>query len=335
MRAGGLFALAILCVGAGCGRSGSVPEGAPSRPERILAEASLGPVKAVVRTDAEAPRFGDRFRVVLEVTHEPRAEVAPITFPARLGHLLRRGREDPPRGQSGVQTYVLVVEPERTGTNVGKFPDLAFEVTSGEGAGQSYSLEIAAFEMDVEGLPEGERPSLADVGEPLPPLPLPPKERDSLTLWLTVAGVAVVVALGVLAWFVRRPRERALPPLDPAAEARRALEALLARKLVEQGAFGEFYVGLTGIVRTFIERTTGVDAPDQTTEEFLRDIEHHEKFPVERRRALARFLEAADLVKYAGQVPGRSEVDDAVDAAIRFCGLDMKPAPLGLAGAVS
>ena len=94
-------------------------------------------------------------------------------------------------------------------------------------------------------------------------------------------------------------------------------DAVLAA--VEAGEFGLFYVELTGIVRVFVERTTGVKAPDQTTEEFLHEAEHHGAFTEVRRQALQRFLEAADLVKYAAQVPGSHEVTEAVDSAHAFC----------------
>ena len=100
----------------------------------------------------------------------------------------------------------------------------------------------------------------------------------------------------------------------------------MGKGLVEKGAFAAFYVELTGIVRLFIERTTGVDAPDRTTEEFLREVEGHEAFPVQKRQALGRFLEAADLVKYAAQVPGSNDVDEAVAAAYVFCRLNSEQA---------
>ncbi|NRA94690.1 MAG: hypothetical protein HRU14_00620 [Planctomycetes bacterium] len=293
----------------------------------VLAEASLGPVRATVRTDVTEPRFGDRFQMVLEIVHDPRVRLEPIEFTDRIGHFRRVGRKDPPRTRGGPVVYGLHVEPERTGTNIGKLPPIVFEVVRGEGAGTVQALRIPAFEMDVAGLAPDQRPTLADVGDPLPPLPLPPRERGQLTLWVALAGGAVLLVLTGLVWRQRRRRADWMPPpLDPLVEARRALEVLMGKGLVEKGAFAAFYVELTGIVRLFIERTTGVDAPDRTTEEFLREVEGHEAFPVQKRQALGRFLEAADLVKYAAQVPGSNDVDEAVDAAYVFCGLNSEQA---------
>ena len=89
--------------------------------------------------------------------------------------------------------------------------------------------------------------------------------------------------------------------------------------MIEQGRIAEFYVRLTGIVRRHVERTTGGHAPGQTTEEFLRAMDGHAAFPPERRSGLTRFLAAADLVKFAAQVPGAGEIEAAVGSARAMC----------------
>ena len=91
----------------------------------------------------------------------------------------------------------------------------------------------------------------------------------------------------------------------PRSSPRRRWRLLLAENLPGRGLVKEFYLRLTGIVRQYVEDTTGIRAPEQTTEEFLRDMRSSAAFPPERSVRLAEFLEAADLVKYAGQQPGR------------------------------
>ena len=80
----------------------------------------------------------------------------------------------------------------------------------------------------------------------------------------------------------------------------------------------EYYVELTGIVRRYLEQTSGVRAPEQTTEEFLRDIAGHEAFRGEKRERLQRFLVSADLVKFAGHRPSEDDVQEALHRARRF-----------------
>jgi hypothetical protein len=80
-------------------------------------------------------------------------------------------------------------------------------------------------------------------------------------------------------------------------------------------------VRLTGIVRRYIEATTGIRAPELTTEEFLRSIRERRVFPTERASQFAQFLEAADMVKYAAQQPGTRQVEEAIARAQEFVGL--------------
>ena len=317
--------LALVLASCGEDRTDRV-DGGEAAATHLLVEARRGPVGVTVKSDTVEPRFGDRVRLEITIDHEPRVKVRPVEFPGRMGHLLRAGRKDPPRDAEGPIVYGVLVEPERTGANIGKLPQIVFEIESGEGAGAVDVLEIPSFELTVAGLAADERPALADLGAALPPVPLPERDRGLLTLWVAVGGAAVLLALtGVVWWQRRRVKVWTPPPIDPVEEARAALDALLRRGLIDLEAFGLFYVELTGIVRKFIERTTGVQAPEETTEEFLRDIDDHQSFPVERRRALERFLEAADLVKYAAQIPGREEIREAVDAAFAFCGIETTP----------
>ena len=116
--------------------------------------------------------------------------------------------------------------------------------------------------------------------------------------------------------------------LTPEEIARKELDALLKEKLAERGEFQEFYVQLTGIVRRYIERTTGIHAPEQTTEEFLRDPEAQRAFSFEKAQRLRSFLEAADMVKYAAVKPGQRELEESVDRAREFVGMPSALAPM-------
>ena len=134
--------------------------------------------------------------------------------------------------------------------------------------------------------------------------------------------------------FRRRKRRPIEPPRrTPEEIAQEALALLLAENLPARGLVKEFYLRLTGIVRQYVEDTTGLRAPEQTTEEFLRDMRSRNVFPRERSARLAEFLEAADLVKYAGQRPEEGQIDQAVARAHEF--VNAAPAPAVMAGAVA
>ncbi|HEV3003959.1 MAG TPA: hypothetical protein VGX78_05830, partial [Pirellulales bacterium] len=136
--------------------------------------------------------------------------------------------------------------------------------------------------------------------------------------WLAPTVLAVAAALAVLAWRLRRRRGAEPRPRTPEEIARAALAALLAEQLPSRGAFKEFYLRLTGIVRQYIEDTTGIRAPEQTTEEFLSDMRSRGAFGPARSVRLAEFLQAADMVKYAGVQPGAGQIDEAIVRAREF-----------------
>ncbi|MBI5851325.1 MAG: hypothetical protein HZB39_09910 [Planctomycetes bacterium] len=311
--------IALLVALAACGDDSSAPAPVAAK-ERVLAQESLGPVAATLTMEPVAPRFGERLRVVLEVSAEPGTALEPLELDARLGHFRIREKKDESRPERGALRYVLGVEAERSGPNIGRVPPIRFRPSSGEGAGTERELRLAPFEVEVAGLAPGEQPRLDELGALLPPIAMPFDDSTVRIAW--VVGCGVLLALAGIAWWWSRRRiaiAAAEPVIDPSLEATLAIDALLAAGLVEQGRTAEFYVRLTAIVRRHVERTTGVHAPEQTTEEFLRAMDGHAAFPPERRSGLTRFLAAADLVKFAAQVPGASEVDDAVDSARALC----------------
>ena len=115
-----------------------------------------------------------------------------------------------------------------------------------------------------------EAPSLAKLEPMVPPQPVP---QTIAIGWLVAAGLAVVLAiLGVVV--LRRRKRRPVEPRRQTPEeiAQAALARLLAENLPARGLVKEFYLRLTGIVRQYVEDTTGIRAPEQTTEEFLRDM---------------------------------------------------------------
>jgi hypothetical protein len=98
--------------------------------------------------------------------------------------------------------------------------------------------------------------------------------------------------------------------------------------LPAQGLVKEFYLRLTAIVREFIEGSTGIRAPEQTTEEFLRDERLGEVFSKSQSDSLKEFLEAADMVKYAGSLPESSQIERSIERAQEFIRLPLTP-PMG------
>ncbi len=138
---------------------------------------------------------------------------------------------------------------------------------------------------------------------------------QTIALWVlsTVGGIIALIALIPLFRRVHRTiKERQLSPEE---RAKLELARLLAEGLLEQGRFKPFFFGLTGVVRRYYERSYGLRATRQTTEEFLRALTADPRFTDEERTSLSNFLSAADRIKFAGQATTREEADAATTCA--------------------
>ena len=172
------------------------------------------------------------------------------------------------------------------------------------------------FATEPIALPAAE-PAVAaadSVAPALAPDTIRPSLRHFL-LWILVA-LAAFAAAALLALLARKLRRvRALRRLSPRERALRELGALLARGLPGAGRFKDYYVELTMVVRRYIERRYAIRAPKLTTEQFLAAAKANPAFPGPSVAPLGAFLEAADLVKFAGVEASRETADAAAARA--------------------
>lgn len=105
---------------------------------------------------------------------------------------------------------------------------------------------------------------------------------------------------------------------DPREIAKKELEILKKKSLPQKGYFEDFYVELTQIVRSYIEKQYEVKAPEQTTQEFLNEVISKPIFEKDMKLHLEEFLKFADLVKFARHSPEIKECEAAEDKALSF-----------------
>ena len=168
----------------------------------------------------------------------------------------------------------------------------------------------------------------ADPEKDLPPL------SWKLVGWIALALVALAaVVAGVvfaIRLAVRKVREHRMSPIERAWVE---LDRLLQKGLPGRGRYKDFYVELTMVVRRYIQRRYGVRAPNLTTEEFLAEFARSESLPGGRAcrsatavETLKKFLESADLVKFAGVEATPEMADAATDSARGYLKDDAKEA---------
>ena len=148
----------------------------------------------------------------------------------------------------------------------------------------------------------------------------PKKDLPPLS-WRLVGWVALVVlvALAILAALVwlaryvaRRVKEHRMSPIERAWVE---LDRLLKKGLPGRGRYKDFYVELTMVVRRYVQRKYGIKAPHLTTEEFFAELAKSNNQTIEQSNNLRRFLESADLVKFAGVEATPEMADEATDSA--------------------
>jgi hypothetical protein len=284
-------------------------------------------VKLFVRVWPSKPRLSDLVEMDVRVESQPDVEIKPPAFGQAVGDfLIRDYSERPPEGGAGnVRRFHYQLEPAHAGKHLIRSVSIEFvdKRPNSERRAEPALIETDPLEVDVTSELGDKAPSLADLEPMLPPQPVP---QAFATGWLVASGLGVLLAILVVLGLRRRKRQ----PIEPRRQtpeeiAHAALALLLAENLPGRGLVKEFYLRLTGIVRQYVEDTTGIRAPEQTTEEFLRDMRSRAAFPPERSVRLAEFLEAADLVKYGGQQPEEGQLEQAIARAHEF--VNLKPSP--------
>ena len=153
----------------------------------------------------------------------------------------------------------------------------------------------------------------ADPKKDLPPL------SWKLVGWVAL-GVFCLASLVLGLWLgiryiARRVKEHRMSPIERAWVE---LDRLLKKGLPGRGRYKDFYVELTMVVRRYVQRKYGIKAPHLTTEEFLREVANdasHVSGLTSNVSSLRRFLESADLVKFAGVEATPEMADEATDSA--------------------
>jgi hypothetical protein len=292
-------------------------EGPASGP--LISDNSLGPVSVSLSFDPPVVRLDRDILLTLLITSPTNVAVKIPPMETRVKGFTVSGNYDGPAKISGGKLA-------RT-RNVRLTPQISDEyriapmaVTwkdSVTGAAQWFPtkpvvLTSEALQKDVPG---------KEIAAARGPVWIYPGLKGYIGYTLIVLGVA---ALGYLAWRLFRKVRRAvqLRRMSPRERALFELAELMARDLVGHNQVKEFYFELTMIVRTYIERAHAIRAPEQTTEEFLAAVSADVRFPGDVVRRLREFMQAADLVKYAGVHPEMASVGAATSTAKNYIETD-------------
>jgi hypothetical protein len=318
--------LAVLLLAPGCrhNATGPGPAAAPGERNPARSVVERGPVRLAVSVTPAKARLSDEPTLAVTISYEQGVKLRKPSFGGSISDFIIRDFRDPPmpriEGNRQILEQTYTLEPTRTGKIFILPIGVTFTDARPNGDGKEHTLESEGLTVEVASVAGTALPSLASLRPAAGPVALP-QPISAATWWLAAISAILAIVGGILLWR-RRAAAKAIEakPLSPRELAYLELERLLQEKLAERDV-KLFYVELTGIVRRYIERTTGIRAPEQTTEEFLREINRSGTFADDEGRRLKAFLEAADLVKFAAYQPRSDDVQESFRRAKAFIGL--------------
>lgn len=136
----------------------------------------------------------------------------------------------------------------------------------------------------------------------------------------SLAVLCGVLLLALLFWLLRRWLKRARPlppPPDPVKTALKALDHLSSQTSLELSP-KEFAAAVAGVIRRFLESKHGLNAPRQTTEEFLEATERSNRFALPVREQMRLFLGHCDALKFSRLEASEEARKDLLKAAYKL-----------------
>jgi hypothetical protein len=309
-----ILAFVSLLQVAGCGRTAdqrAVPASQAVAAAEVVRCAERGPVKLTVKADRGEVTIPEQLTLTITVESELGVDVTMPDAGEVLGDfaVVKTADAEPTRDDL-LQRRQRVLTLESAVPGACEIPSVivgfADPRPKADGSRTTYEDKVTTEPIRVT-----VREDLADVKGPVSlPLPL----RYKLLLW-GLGVVAAMFAIAMAARWWRRRREQAQRELPWARRliahewALAELDKLAAENLVGRGLVQEFYYRINGLLRRYIELRFGLAAGEQTSEEFIRALQHAASFDPRHKEMLRRFVEACDPVKYARHRPERSEID--------------------------
>jgi hypothetical protein len=291
-------------------------------PARSVVE--KGPVKVTAEMQPAKARLSDEPKLTLTIEYDSGVQIEKPPFGASMGCFVVRDFHEPQakiRNGREIVQQIYTLEPMQTGKLLIDPISVTFTDLRANGDEKTHTIQTEALEVEIASMAgNGSVPSLDSLRPSAGPLDLP--SYGSAVAWSII--VFFIILLAVAWWFRRHLKRKQVAAeivLSPEEMARIELNKLMKSGLAEKNVV-QFYVELTAIVRRYIERTTGVRAPEQTTEEFLREISRANTFNRETNERLRNFLESADLVKFAAHRPRLEDIEDGIAKAKLFIGLN-------------
>ena len=307
----------------------------------VLPAAQAQQVEAYVSADSVT--VGERFTLSIVATH---AATEVPTFPEPIiddslfgdleviSQVARESYLDDAR--PGVRVDSVVYEVATFALDTAFVPSIPVRFSADA---DSFLLATAPLTVGVRSLVPPDAAGIRDLA-PLAEFPRP--------VWPYVLLALGVLIAAALLWYYLRSRKNAdaptapvpsVPEVTPYEEALRRLQALERTELADPATVKPFYVELSELLRTYLERRLDVGALEMTTRELVTTLRAERSRAALPREVVTRtkwVLDLADLAKFADVRPeaeqGRQALSEAktivqsVEGAVRTPGPEAAPA---------
>ena len=265
---------------------------------------------------ADSVTVGQRFEVAVAVERsagvqtlfpDPPGLSSAVTAPLEVGEAeLLAVRRLPPEVQGSVRLDSAVFAAATFALDSARVGPVEVRLVQG---GDTTTVRSAVAYVGVRSLV----PADAGGAKGLAPLATFPR---ALAPWL-IAGLLALALLAGLWWWMRHRRApgvetSTLPPYEEVVVRLQRLEAALPERAE---AVKPYWVELSDALRTYLARSLGVPAQEQTTRELLLTLNADAHVPDDAHAAIADLLPRADLVKFAEFVPDRTAHEAALARA--------------------
>jgi hypothetical protein len=320
-----LFALGmslILCVSCTPGKETAPQTSGGAKSETVKVETADGPIEVTVTAKPGEIQIGEVFQYSFRASAKAPIKLLPpaIPDPDSIDPFLIRDLTTP-RTEEDSDQELLSGSWTLDTFKIGELSIPPLEIRYISSNAETQSVQSASLPIQVISTLEqnGGLPDIEDIKGPA----IPPRAPINYWMWLGIAGAALFL-LALIVFLYRRFRKRKKSrPAEPSTPPHQiALQALaqLSENLPERTEeIDPFYVRLSEVVRVYVEQRFGIQAPEQTTEEFLVELEHSSDVLLAPQKQLLRqFLAQSDLVKFARFQPASADIEEAVEQAIAF-----------------
>ena len=292
-----------------------------SRDYDIAKEYKRGPATLDVKVDHKEITIADQITLVLEAKISEDFKIEMPKFGEKLEQFGIKDYRNPPArlADDGKLLYrrSYLLEPFLSGEYTIPVMKVQFWKKD-EPDSQKYELETEELTIQVQSLLP-EKTAELEIRDISGPVSLPPPSRGRIYGIIIGGIVLILIAVVFILWWKRRRVFELVSPKIPAHElSYRALEKLLAEKLIDQGQVKLFYYRLSDILRHYIENRFGLHAPEQTSEEFLEELGSSDVLQTDHKRLLKEYMQHCDLVKFAEYQPASEDIQKTFDACKRF-----------------